>query len=108
MPSCDFPCVPEGFPEIGLPASAALADAAYFPDWPSSPAHSKPFFAINTAMISLITAVAAMVPWINGAYSGGEPSRTDAAILANSSDTPEWGSRVSPKCPCQTKQKKHD
>lgn len=93
------------FPGLGCRASAASADAAFFPDWPSSPAHSKPFFAINTEMISLMTAAAAMVPWISGAYSGAEPSRTDTEIPANTSDTPEWGSRVSPKCPYRTKQK---
>ena len=108
MPSCDFPCVPEGFPGLVYRASAVSADAVYFPDWHSSPAHSKPFFAINTALISLMTAAAAMVLWISGAYSGAEPSRTDTAIPANTSDTPEWGSRLSPKCPCRTKQKKHD
>ena len=71
IPSCDFPCVPEGFPGLGCRASAA----------------------------------AAMVPWISGAYSGAEPSRTDTAIPANTSDTPEWGSRVKPKHLCRIKQK---
>ena len=59
-------------------------------------------------MISLMTAAAAMVLWISGEYSGAEPSRTDTAIPANTSDTPEWGSKVSPKCPLPDKTKKHD
>ena len=43
----------------------------------SSPAHSKPFLAINTAMISLMTAAAATVPWIRAALSGAGPSSTE-------------------------------
>ena len=47
---------------LSHPLTAPSAGAP--PSWafPRSPAHSKPFLAINTALISLMTAAAALVP----------------------------------------------
>ena len=50
-----------------------------------------------TAMISLITAAAAMVPWMIFAHSGAGPVSTDTAIPVKTRDTPEWGSKVKPR-----------
>lgn len=63
----------------------------------NSPAHSNPFFAAMTAMISFITAAAAIVPCIIRAHSGAGPDRTETAIPVNTRETPEWGSRVRPR-----------
>lgn len=54
------------------PASeeAFPASQMYSIPFPNSPAHSNPFFAATTAMISLMTAAAAMVPWMICAFSG--------------------------------------
>lgn len=62
-----------------------------------SPAHSNPFLAIITAIISLITAAAAIVPCMIFALSGAGVESTETAIPVNTSDTPECGSNVSPK-----------
>lgn len=64
---------------------------------PSSPAHSKPFFAVMTAMISLITAAAAMVPCTILAHSGAGAFKTETAMPVNTKETPEWGRRVRPR-----------
>lgn len=57
--------------------------------WWNSPAHSKPFFAITTAIISLITAAAAIVPWMIFAQSGAASDKTDTAMPVNTRETPE-------------------
>ena len=45
----------------------------------------------------VITAAAAMVPCRMRAQSGAGPCSTDTATPVNTSDTPEWGSRVRPR-----------
>jgi len=55
----------------------------------NSPAHSKAFLDAITAITSLITAAAAIVPWMTLAYSGAGPDRTETAIPVNTRDTPE-------------------
>lgn len=62
-----------------------------------SPASSEPFLAAITAIISLITAAAAMVPFTITARSGWEAASTEQMIPVKTKDTPEWGSRVSPR-----------
>ena len=58
-----------------------------------SPASSNPFFAAITAMISLMTAAAAMVPFTMTASSGSETARTEQIIPVKTRDTPEWGNK---------------
>lgn len=54
-----------------------------------SPAHSNPFFAAITAITSLMTAAAAIVPWTIYAHPGAGPLKTETAIPVNTSETPE-------------------
>ena len=61
-----------------------------------SPASSNPFLAASTAMISLMTAAAAIVPLTIEARSGLTGSSTAQMMSVNTSDTPECGSSVSP------------
>ena len=63
----------------------------------SSPAHSKPFLATITAMISLMTAAAAMVPWTMAEHSGAGPDSMETVIPVKTRETPEWGNRVRPR-----------
>ena len=52
---------------------------------------------MKTAITSLMTAAAAMVPWMIWAHSGAGPCSTDTAMPVNTRDTPECGSRVKPR-----------
>ena len=62
------------------------------------PAKVNPFFAMITAIISLITAAAAMVPFtITARDDWPPPSKEAQTIPVNTSDTPEWGKRVNPR-----------
>lgn len=65
-----------------------------------SPASSKPFLAAITAIISLMTAAAAMVPVTMDANSGSEVTRTELTIPVKTKETPECGSRVNPRNFC--------
>lgn len=61
-----------------------------------SPDNSKPFLAAITAMISLITAAAAIVPCTMLA-SSVFVARVEQAIHVKTSETPECGSNVRPR-----------
>lgn len=54
----------------------------------------KAFFAAMTAINSLMTAAAAMVPCTIFTNSGVEES-VEQMIPVNTKDTPEWGNNVS-------------
>lgn len=63
----------------------------------NSPAHSKAFLAIITAIISFITAAAAIVPRSTVAEAGSKTLKVVLAMPVKTSETPEWGNSVSPK-----------
>ena len=54
-----------------------------------SPAHLKAYFATITAMISLITAAATIVPDTISASDGAKEDSAEAAIPVNTRETPE-------------------
>lgn len=65
-----------------------------------SPASSKPFFEAITAIISLMTAAAAIVPVTIAASSGSDSASTELIIHVKTNETPECGSKVSPRNFC--------
>lgn len=62
-----------------------------------SPARLNAYFATITAIISLIIAAATIVPDTIAASEGSKADNVVVAIPVNTSETPEWGSRVKPR-----------